>query len=60
MKIQKILIAIDDSKISENAAAYGFELAHIYKAHVGLVNIVAPILLPANRVGWNNRDTIPG
>jgi len=46
MKIQKILIAIDDSKISENAAAYGFELAHIYKAHVGLVNIVPPILYP--------------
>ncbi len=46
MKLQKILIAIDDSKISENAAAYGFELAHIYKAHVGLVNIVAPIVYP--------------
>jgi nucleotide-binding universal stress UspA family protein len=46
MKIQKILIAVDDSKISENAAAYGFELAHAYKAHVGLVNIVAPIIYP--------------
>jgi len=46
MKIQKILIAVDDSKISENAAAYGFDLAHVYKAHVGLVNIVAPILYP--------------
>ncbi|MFI5160026.1 MAG: universal stress protein [Sphingobacteriales bacterium] len=43
MKIQKILIAVDDSKISENAASYGFELAHCYKAHVGLVNIVEPI-----------------
>ena len=46
MKVQKILIAIDDSIYSEHAAAYGFELAHIYKAHVGLVNIVEPIAFP--------------
>ena len=46
MKIQKILIAIDESKYSENAAGYGFELAHTYKAQVGLVNIVEPILYP--------------
>jgi nucleotide-binding universal stress UspA family protein len=46
MKIQKVLIAIDDSKISENAASYGFEMAHAYKAHVGLVNIVEPMVYP--------------
>jgi nucleotide-binding universal stress UspA family protein len=48
MKIQKILIAVDDSKYSENAAAYGFELAHVYKAHVGLVNIVEPLVAPSS------------
>lgn len=46
MKIKKILIAIDDSKYAEHAAEYGFDLAHSYKAHVGLVNIVEPIILP--------------
>lgn len=44
MNIQKILIAVDDSKEADNAAAYGFGLAHSYKAHVGLVNIVEPII----------------
>ncbi len=48
MKIQKILIAVDESKYSENAAGYGFELAHAYKAHVGLVNIVEPIVYPTS------------
>jgi nucleotide-binding universal stress UspA family protein len=47
MKISKILIAIDDSKHAEHAAEYGFELAHFYKAQVGLVNIVEPIITPA-------------
>lgn len=46
MRIKKILIAIDDSKYAEHAAEYGFDLAHSYKAHVGLVNIVEPIILP--------------
>jgi len=47
MKISKILIAVDESKYSEHAAEYGFELAHFYKAEVGLVNIVEPLILPA-------------
>jgi len=51
MKIQKILIAVDESKISENAAAYGFDLAHAYKAHVGLVNIVEPIAYSTTEQG---------
>jgi nucleotide-binding universal stress UspA family protein len=46
MKIHKMLIAIDDSKYAEHAAAYGFELANLYKAHVGLVNIVEPVIPP--------------
>jgi nucleotide-binding universal stress UspA family protein len=43
MEFKKILIGIDDSKYSENAAQYGFELAHKFKASVGLVHIVEPI-----------------
>jgi len=46
MKFQRILIGIDDSKFSENAAEYGFELAHAFKAHVGLVHITEPIVVP--------------
>jgi len=44
MKINKILIAIDDSKYADNAAAYGFDLAHSYGAQVGLVNVMEPII----------------
>lgn len=36
---EKILIAIDDSKYSYHAAAYGFELAKRLNANVGLVHI---------------------
>ena len=46
MKIQRILIAVDDSKYSENAASYGFDLARNYGADVGLVNIVEVIIPP--------------
>jgi nucleotide-binding universal stress UspA family protein len=46
MKISKILIAVDESKYSEHAAEYGFELAHLCKAEVGLVNIVEPLIVP--------------
>ncbi|MGZ3944749.1 MAG: universal stress protein [Mucilaginibacter sp.] len=47
MKISKILIAVDDSKYAEHAAEYGFELAHLSKAEVGLVNIVEPLTVPS-------------
>lgn len=47
MKISKILIAVDESKYSAHAAEYGFELAHFYKAEVGLVNIVEPMVAPS-------------
>ena len=42
MKISKILIGIDDSKFAEYAASYGFDIAHTFNAHVGLVHIVEP------------------
>jgi len=45
MKFEKILIGIDDSKYSENAARYGFDLAHTYKAQVGLVHINEPVVI---------------
>jgi nucleotide-binding universal stress UspA family protein len=44
--MKKILIAIDDSKVSEHAAEYGFDIARLYKADVGLVNIIEPIIYP--------------
>ena len=39
MKLNKILIAIDDSMESEQAAERGFDLAHHYHTEVVLVNI---------------------
>lgn len=55
MKIQRILIGIDDSKYAENAAAYGFEMARTLGSQVGIVNIVEPIIFPSS-----NSDTITG
>jgi nucleotide-binding universal stress UspA family protein len=55
MKINRILIGIDDSKFSDNAAAYGFDIARMTGAEVGLVNIVEPIIFPST-----NNDTITG
>jgi nucleotide-binding universal stress UspA family protein len=46
MNINKILIGIDDSKYADFAAAYGFDLARSFKAHVGLVHIVEPVAMP--------------
>jgi len=45
MKFQRILIGIDDSKYSENAAEYGFDLAHTFKSEVALVHITEPIIM---------------
>jgi nucleotide-binding universal stress UspA family protein len=55
MIISRILIAIDDNKYAEHATAYGFELARLHKAEVGLVNIVEPISLPSQ-----GTDTMTG
>jgi nucleotide-binding universal stress UspA family protein len=57
MKIKKVLIGIDDSKFAEHAAEYGFDIAHSFKAHVGLVHIVEPIAIPTTT---NNSDVILG
>jgi nucleotide-binding universal stress UspA family protein len=46
MKINKILIGIDDSTYAHNAAAYGFDIAHTYHAAVGLVHIIEPAVFP--------------
>ncbi|MDB4925621.1 universal stress protein [Mucilaginibacter sp.] len=51
MLIKKILIGIDNSKYAEHAAKYGFDIAHKFKAHVGLVNIVEPTIMPYNNSG---------
>ena len=45
MEFQKILIGIDDSKYADNAARYGFELAHKFNARVALVHIVEPVIV---------------
>ena len=55
MQISKILIGIDDSKYAEYAASYGFDMARTFNAHVGLVHIVEPAVVPVN-----NNDTIMG
>lgn len=46
MLIQKILIAIDESKHAEHAAEYGFDIARKFNAAVGLVNIIEPAVMP--------------
>ena len=56
MKIKKILIGIDDSSFAEHAADYGFDIAHAFKAHVGLVHIVEPMVMPAT----TNYDNVLG
>jgi len=56
MRIKKILIGIDDSKFAEHAAAYGFDIAHAFKAEVGLVHIVEPMVLPNS----TNADFLSG
>ncbi|MBB5396284.1 universal stress protein [Mucilaginibacter sp. AK015] len=55
MKISKILIGIDDSKFAEYAASYGFDIAQTFNAHVGLVHIVEPAIIPES-----NTDTVLG
>ena len=55
MAIHKILIAVDDSKYAQHAAEFGFDLARTYKAEVGLVSIVEPIIYPVS-----GTDTITG
>lgn len=56
MLIKKILIGVDDSKFADNAAQYGFDIAHKFKAKVGLVHIVEPVVMPYN----NNNDPLTG
>jgi nucleotide-binding universal stress UspA family protein len=51
MLIKKILIGIDNSKFAEHAAKYGFDIAHKFKAHVGLVHIVEPVMMPYTNSG---------
>lgn len=51
MKISKVLIGIDDSKYAEHAAEYGFNIAHKFKASVGVVNIIEPVVIPETGVG---------
>lgn len=46
MIVKKILIAVDDNKFAEHAAEIGFSMARMYKAEVGLVNTVEPIMFP--------------
>ena len=47
MAIKKILIAVDDSRYADHAAEFGFEMARLCNAEVGLVNIIEPIIMPS-------------
>lgn len=51
MEFKKILIGIDDSPQSEKAATYGFALAKLLQAEVGLVEVVEPMLVPPMTTG---------
>jgi nucleotide-binding universal stress UspA family protein len=51
MIIKKVLIGIDGSKFAEHAAEFGFDIAHKFKAAVGLVNIVEPVIMPQTMSG---------
>ena len=46
MKVNKILIAVDDNKYAEHAAEVGFDMALMFGADVGLVSIVEPLIFP--------------
>lgn len=46
MNVKKIIIGIDNSNVAEQAAKYGFELAAVFKAEVGLVHVVEPAAMP--------------
>ncbi len=56
MLIKKILIGVDDSPFAEHAAKYGFDIAHSFKAKVGLVHIVEPLFFPPA----NSMDPLSG
>ncbi|MFD2864720.1 universal stress protein [Mucilaginibacter antarcticus] len=56
MLIKKILIGIDNSKYAENAAKYGFDIAHKFSAKVALVHMVVPMVMPYN----NTADPLTG
>lgn len=43
MEFSKVLIAVDESKYSEQAAKYGFEIGEKLNAEIALVNIVNPM-----------------
>ena len=51
MEFKKILIGIDDSYQSEKAAAYGFALAKLLNAEVGLVEVIEPMIVPPLSTG---------
>jgi nucleotide-binding universal stress UspA family protein len=48
MAIQRILIAVDDSKYADHAAGVGFDIARMYNAEVGVVSIIEPIIYPSS------------
>jgi nucleotide-binding universal stress UspA family protein len=55
--IKRILIGIDDSKYADHAAKYGFNLAEMLQAHVGLVHINEPMAIPISN---GSADSILG
>ncbi|RZK49320.1 MAG: universal stress protein [Pedobacter sp.] len=42
MEVKKVLIAVDNSLCSEQAAQKGYEIASMFDADVALINIVVP------------------
>lgn len=63
MKINKILIGIDDSTYARNAAAYGFEMARNNAAAVSLVHIIEPVVFqqdPTDSLSGMPIDSVMG
>ena len=46
LKIDRILIAVEESTYSEKAWLYGYHLAELMKAKIGLVHVLEPPAIP--------------
>jgi nucleotide-binding universal stress UspA family protein len=56
MLIKKILIGVDNTKYADHAAQYGLDIAHKFRAKVGLVHIIEPVVMPYS----NSADPLTG
>lgn len=55
MKIKKILLTTDFSEYANYALSYATEFAHKFKAEIGLLHVIEPIIAPTDFT-WENYD----